>query len=65
MYAMIMATFTINIPLFCWHQSTIHTDPMGTMLVFLYCQNSCQNIDSYDIWGIHNYYAGYTEYNFI
>ena len=27
-----MATFTINIPLFCWHQSTIHTDPMGTML---------------------------------
>ena len=22
-----MVTFTINIPLFCWHQSTIHTDP--------------------------------------
>lgn len=32
MYAMV--TFTINIPRFCWHQSTVNMDPMGYVFFF-------------------------------
>ena len=35
MYAIFMVTFTINKNPKCWHQSTIHTDPMG--MIIYYC----------------------------
>ena len=33
MYSMIMITFTINIPPFCWHIYTLHTDPVGYICI--------------------------------